>query len=123
MPRFVVLRHEMPSSGRTGVHWDLMLEHDGRLRTWALGAEPAAGVEIAADALADHRLDYLQYEGRISGDRGEVRRWDEGTYQVQRETPDEIAIQLAGKQLPGTAVLRRMPNDVQRWTFVFSASS
>ena len=59
-----------------------MLEQDGVLRTWALAEEPAAQAEIAAEALGDHRLDYLEYEGPVSGDRGSVSRWDEGEYEM-----------------------------------------
>ena len=34
--RFVVLEHEW-----NGVHWDFMIEDDGRLRTWAIDAPPS----------------------------------------------------------------------------------
>lgn len=121
MPRFVILRHEMSTSPRAGVHWDFMLERDGKLRTWALVAEPVMGVEIAADALADHRIDYLQYEGPIGGDRGEVRRWDEGQSEVRYETPIELAVELKGTKLAGTAYLKRADAAAERWTFLLSA--
>ena len=67
MPRFVILRHELPDPRRRGVHWDFMLEHAGVLRTWALAEEPAPNKPISAEALADHRLAYLNYEGPVSG--------------------------------------------------------
>ncbi|MCC7086461.1 MAG: hypothetical protein IT427_15785 [Pirellulales bacterium] len=122
MPRFVVLRHESPSSHRAGVHWDMMLEYDGALRTWALTTEPAPGASIAAVALPDHRLHYLTYEGPISGDRGEVSRWDEGTYEMRRETLDELVFQLNGNRLTAEYSLRRTPEDNLRWTFRCSPS-
>jgi hypothetical protein len=119
MPRFVVLRHEMPqSSSRAGVHWDLMLEHEDRLRTWALAAEPASESDIVAEALPDHRMEYLQYEGPISGDRGEVRRWDEGTYELRAETADELVLKLSGKRLTGTVELKRRSGSEQTWSFL-----
>jgi hypothetical protein len=120
MPRFVVLRHELPSSARAGVHWDLMLEQDGVLRTWALAVEPAPGIEIAADALPDHRLDYLTYEGPISGDRGEVSRWDEGTYETLRESPGELHFRLRGNHLAAECSLTKSHEADQRWTFTCS---
>ncbi len=40
------------------------------------------GRELAARALGDHRLMYLEYEGDISGQRGRVRRVDSGTYRA-----------------------------------------
>ncbi|HEV2971076.1 MAG TPA: DNA polymerase ligase N-terminal domain-containing protein [Pirellulales bacterium] len=78
------------SAGRlrtSGVHWDLMLESGAALRTWALAAEPASDILIAAEQLPDHRLAYLDYEGPISGDRGTVIRWDAGHFELLSETP------------------------------------
>lgn len=58
-----------------------MLEDDrGTLQTWALTEAPCLDRQIYADALPPHRTEYLDYEGPISGDRGEVTRWIEGTY-------------------------------------------
>ena len=66
--RFVVLEHEW-----NGVHWDFMIEDEGRLRTWAIDAPLVAGEDLPARALPDHRLDYL-----------DVRRTDLGrTWQRQ----------------------------------------
>src|SRR5262245_41193710 len=99
MPRFVVLRHEMPpDSARGRVHWDFMLEQAGALRTWALAEEPAAGDEILAEALADHRLAYLDYEGPISGDRGGVTQWDAGEYEAERDAADQLQVRLSGRR-------------------------
>ena len=101
-PRFVVLEHRW-----RGVHWDLMLEHSGALRTWALSAPPRAGVAIEAGALADHRLAYLDYEGPVSGDRGEVRRVDRGTFEPIVWRDDRIVVRLRGAQVIGEAELSR----------------
>jgi DNA polymerase Ligase (LigD) len=120
MPRFVILRHEMPGGERQGVHWDLMLEQAGVLRTWALTEEPAAGKEIAADYLADHRLAYLEYEGPVSGDRGEVSRWDWGDYEPFVDSPDDVIVLLRGQRLNGTVRLVTTEQADQRWRFTFS---
>jgi hypothetical protein len=77
MPRYVILTHDHPF-----LHWDLMLEDGGVLRTWRLLEEPAVGRTVPAEKLPDHRLAYLDYEGPVSGDRGNVVRWDYGTYDV-----------------------------------------
>ena len=79
----------MPEGSASPLHWDSMLETDGVLRTWALPAEPAKDHEMIAEALADHRLAYLDYEGPISGDRGEVRRWDAGEWESVRSPPNK----------------------------------
>ncbi len=117
MARFVVLRHEMPSGPCAGVHWDLMLEQSGALRTWALAQEPTASGEIAAQSLGEHRVDYLEYEGPVSGDRGVVSRWDEGEYECQAESADEIVVRLVGRKLNGTGRLRRQHGEPQEWLF------
>jgi hypothetical protein len=115
MPRFVILRHDSPQ----GEHFDFMLEAGDVLKTWALPRAPAAGVEIDCEALADHRLAYLDYEGPISADRGAVTRWDCGTYVVERQNDEEWAVMLAGDRLAGRATLRRATGDPKRWRFSF----
>jgi hypothetical protein len=102
MPRFVLLEHH-----GHGVHWDLMLEAGGALRTWAIDTPVVFGADLPARALPDHRLAYLDYEGAISGGRGWVRRVDQGTYEAQLWYDDRVLVTLAGRQLVGAAALRR----------------
>ena len=109
MPRFVLLRHECPPSLGKPSHWDLMLEREGRLLTWSLLALPLAwgGDEaIAATRLADHRIEYLDYEGPISGDRGAVTRVDRGEYEAVEETDCEIRVRLRGERGEAVVVLK-----------------
>jgi hypothetical protein len=118
MPRFVILRHDMPAGASRPTHWDLLLERDGVLRAWALADEPSPGVETSALALADHRLIYLDYEGPISGERGSVVRFDRGEYQTIEERDDLLVVELAGDKLAGRVRLMKDPNDAdgdQRW--------
>jgi hypothetical protein len=102
MLRFVVLTHDHPVW-----HWDFMLENSGALRTWRLDAEPASGHSIAAMPLPLHRLEYLDYEGAVSGGRGEVHRWDRGVYTALHEADGNLVVQLSGDLLYGIAELRR----------------
>lgn len=117
MPRFVVLQHETPPGFPRGLHWDLMLEQEGVLRTWALAAEPLPNRLIEADELAVHRVAYLQYEGPVSGDRGSVTRWDEGEFAVVQETSERILLTMSGRKLQGMASLERRADDPVQWTF------
>ena len=110
MPRYVVLTHDHPF-----LHWDLMLEAADRLRTWRLLEKPAPERFVPAEALPDHRRLYLDYEGPVSGGRGEVRRWDWGTYTLSAESEDGLALELEGEVLQGRADLRRGEGD--DWTF------
>ena len=82
MPRFVILRHDPAPAGDRPLHWDLMLETADRLRTWALESEPGPGRTIAARPLVDHRPEYLDYQGPLSGGRGAVSRWDAGEFRT-----------------------------------------
>jgi len=116
MPRFVVLEHVAPQ----GCHWDFMLEAKDALATWSLAEPPDAGSEIAAEALPDHRLAYLDHEGPISKSRGSATRWDRGTYEVRRYDRDEVAVVLAGENLIGEVVLRRSSDDPALWAFSFT---
>ncbi len=114
MPRYVILRHSMPPDGARSSHYDLMLEGDGTLRTWALDSLPTGDAEIAAEALPDHRIAYLDYEGPVSGNRGRVERIERGTYRAVEEGGLRVVIELADEA--GTRkrlVLRR--EDAQRW--------
>ena len=113
MPPFVILRHETSHS----VHFDLMLESAGVLKTWALPQPPQPGLEMPCEALADHRTAYLDYEGPISDDRGSVTRWDRGTYTVERQSDVEWAVRLAGGKLNGLATLRCSADGPSRWIF------
>lgn len=121
MQRFVVLWHEMPADHLRRSHFDFMLEDEGRLRTWALEALPAAGQWCDAQALPDHRPTYLDYEGLVSGERGSVSRFDRGSYELERIAADEFVALLAGEKLKGRMTIRQDASDAQRWRFFFNA--
>jgi hypothetical protein len=106
--RYVILEHT-----HQGVHFDLMLEVNGKLRTWRLASPPGSGKSIAAEASFDHRLLYLDYEGPISGDRGHVRRWDTGTYEGVACAADLVVVALGGEKLRGRLELRLIQD--QMW--------
>jgi hypothetical protein len=116
MNRFVLLEHRWQ-----GVHWDLMLECEGALRTWAIDQPIVAGALLPARALADHRLAYLDHEGEISRGRGSVRRVDRGVFESIVWDPERVRVRLAGAQLVGEAELRRFdigPSGIDfSWTF------
>jgi len=99
-----------------------MLEKEASLRTWRLDREVDVGGIIDATPLADHRLAYLDYEGPVSGDRGNVVRWDHGGYQVLAESPRRLEVILQGNRLQGRAVL--VLREQRGWSFEwFSASN
>lgn len=98
--RFVILHHRLPASE----HWDLMIEQPEALATWQLGRDPAAGCaeDVPTRRLPDHRKVYLEYEGPVSGDRGEVSRVEEGVCAVFRADEEAWRIDLRGRRLRGS---------------------
>jgi hypothetical protein len=109
MPRFVVLHHDWPTP-----HFDLMLEVGGVLKTWRLAVEPINDEPINAVLIADHRLDYLDYEGPVSGNRGNVKRWDGGELEWFEVFEDHVVVVVAGQRLKGAHLLY---TDDGQWMF------
>lgn len=97
--RFVVLRHTTAD----GVHWDLMLDRGHALATWRLSRAPSADDPnpIPAQPIGDHRRDYLDFEGPVSGNRGRVDRHDAGTYRPITIQPTRWEIEFHGSHLSG----------------------
>ncbi len=108
--RFVLLRHEVPEGFGRSSHWDLMIERpdvaeEHRLATWAIEALPVTWAEflqiddcsrdrIEAIQLPDHRAHYLDYEGPIPGDRGQVSRSLAGNVTWLIATEEKCEIEL-----------------------------
>ncbi len=114
--RFVILHHKLPD----GEHWDLMLEAGSTLATWQLPDPPTMSMTepLSATRIGDHRTSYLHYEGPVSGNRGEVARYDHGTVQFVAKRADEWLIELNGTILAGRFRLARLPTDrPDRWQF------
>jgi len=111
MPRFVVLTHDHPT-----LHWDFMLEKEAVLRTWRLAQPPTDAGPIAAEAITDHRLEYLDYEGPVSGNRGTVVAFDRGEYSLLEDVGCVVEVELRGGRLQGRAVLKRV-SETGHWEF------
>jgi bifunctional non-homologous end joining protein LigD len=101
-PIFVVQRH----SARR-LHYDLRLERDGVLLSWALprGVPLRAGERALAVHVEDHPLEYAGFEGEIPAGEyggGTVDIWDRGTYELVHERPDgTLTVILHGERLEG----------------------
>ncbi len=119
--RFVILRHEPGNAGPRELHWDLMLEEDDGLRTWAFPQEPALGLTVEVDELPVHRSHYLDYEGPVSNDRGSVSRIEQGTYSIVEQLAQHLVVDLAGNRLCARLELTRS-DDAHQWTASLSPS-
>ena len=103
--RFVIQEHHASS-----LHWDLRLEHDGVLASWAL----PKGVPIHPDEnrlavrTEDHPLEYLDFHGEIpagSYGAGTMEIWDSGTYETEKFRDKEVMVVLHGERVQGRYVL------------------
>lgn len=109
MNRYVLLEHQW-----NGTHYDLMFERQhagaGSLATWKIEEPLHAGTQYSF-ALPDHRVEYLQYEGEISGNRGKVRRIAHGVYETQLINGDTWKLALSGS-LQGELTICRLTDTI-----------
>jgi len=110
--RYVVLRHE----GVIPPHYDLMFETaaGSKLATWRSEIWPI-NRPVSLERLGDHRRDYLEYEGPLSGDRGFVRRVTSGTcclqmsktkWRIQLDDRSAIVLELLSDPLWRASISR-----------------
>lgn len=106
---FVVQEHQA-----TAHHYDLRLEVDGVMRSWAVPKEPSMdpAVKRLAIEVEDHSLSCNDFEGEIDG--GWVKVWDRGSYEQGGRVPWPEALErghavfvLHGEKLRGGFALQR----------------
>jgi len=91
--RYAILHH----TGIAQRHFDLLFESKAGspLIAWRSANWPILN-EAAVERIADHRQEYLEYEGPISGDRGEVRRVAGGTFLLEWAAEDYFRVRTDG---------------------------
>ncbi|MBI1347968.1 hypothetical protein GC163_16965 [bacterium] len=107
--RFAILTHDHPF-----LHWDLLLEAGPVCRTWRLLSSPEDVRPIVAEAIPDHRLKYLDYEGPVSGNRGAVTRWDGGKMVWLTSTSTYVHVIVQGTRWQGKLSLHA-PDRQNHW--------
>ena len=100
-PRFVVQEHHA-----TRLHWDLRLEHDGVLASWAIpnGIPPTPQENRLAVRTEDHPLQYLDFHGEIPKGEygaGTMTIWDTGTYETHKFDAKKVEVTFHGERLSG----------------------
>src|SRR4051812_13241159 len=93
--KYVVLRHD----GIDDPHFDLMFEtkSGSDLATWRVDEWPITA-NSTFTPLRPHRRAYLQYEGAISADRGQVHRIESGRHEVVEDSPRQLIVRLENGQ-------------------------
>jgi bifunctional non-homologous end joining protein LigD len=123
--RFVIQKHDA-----TNLHYDLRLELDGVLKSWAVPKGPSLdpSEKKLAMMVEDHPLDYRHFEGVIAEGNygaGPVIIWDEGFYRVPgiegRDSNEagvrqglergNLKIYLEGEKIQGEFALVKIKNE------------
>jgi DNA ligase D-like protein (predicted 3'-phosphoesterase) len=105
---FVIQKHNA-----SHLHYDLRLEIDGVLKSWAIPKEPPEeeGVRRLAVETEDHPMDYGNFEGTIPEGEygaGTVEIWDRGAFVPEKISEKEILFELAGKRMHGKYVMVKL---------------
>jgi bifunctional non-homologous end joining protein LigD len=124
---FVVQKH-----AATHLHYDLRLEVDGVLKSWAVPKGPSLnpGDKRLAMQVEDHPFEYRKFEGSIPKGEyggGEMIIWDQGTYAPEgtlsvkeQLTKGDFKFQLNGERLRGSFVLVKLkkPGNKNEWLLI-----
>ena len=119
---FVIQKH-----AASHLHYDLRLELDGVMKSWAVPKGPSLdpAVKRLAMQVEDHPIEYNAFEGTIPKGEyggGTVMLWDRGTYSYGGSDPNPEALRagykkgdfkfvLDGERLKGSWALVRMRGD------------
>jgi len=102
-------------------HYDLRLEFNGVLKSWAVPKNPelSKSKKILAIQVEDHPIEYAAFSGIIPPGNygaGKVERWDIGTFELIDKKENKIVLKINGKKLKGIYVLVKFksPNN---WLF------
>ena len=114
---YVVQKHDARN-----LHYDLRLEKDGVLKSWAVPKRPPTqrGVKRLAVEVEDHPIEYADFEGVIPEGEygaGAVEIWDRGTYEPVKWRRDEIIVHINGTRLSGRYCLIRFRKLKNGWLF------
>jgi bifunctional non-homologous end joining protein LigD len=133
--RFVIQKH-----AASHLHFDLRLELDGVMKSWAVPKGPSTdpSVKRLAMEVEDHPIEYNTFEGTIPKGEyggGTVMLWDRGTYAPDKSSGDDEAtvrsghargdlkITFFGERMRGSWALVRMKSRDQgsskpQWLFI-----
>lgn len=128
---FVIQEHHA-----SHLHWDLRLEAEGVLKSWAVPKQPpkTKGIKRLAIMVEDHPYSYKDFEGIIPAGygKGSVAIWDKGTYTIDDTDSQEterlflaglkkgsVHFALQGKKLKGIYYLVRLKTEKKNEWLLF----
>lgn len=115
---FVVQEHNS-----SHLHWDLRIEENGVLTSFALPKEPPLeqGKKNLAVKVEDHPLEYADFEGIIPKGNygaGSVKIWDKGKYSLVKKNNSKYVLNFFGNKLSGEYTLLKFTNAGEKnWLF------
>ncbi|MGB7947807.1 MAG: DNA polymerase ligase N-terminal domain-containing protein, partial [Candidatus Binatia bacterium] len=128
--RFVIQKH-----GARRLHYDLRLEMDGVLKSWAVPKGPSVKdhEKRLAVHVEDHPVEYADFEGIIPPDNygaGSVIVWDHGPYRlvkagdpVEQLERGKLEVEFFGYKMRGLWTLARMANHDKDWLLLKKADA
>jgi len=113
---YVIQKHDA-----TRLHYDLRLEMDGVLKSWAVPKTPPTetNVKRLAVQVEDHPVEYANFEGTIPEGQygaGTVEIWDKGQYVLKERDEDKLVFEIKGNKLRGDYCLVRFKGK-KNWLF------
>jgi DNA ligase D-like protein (predicted 3'-phosphoesterase) len=104
------------------LHYDLRLEKDGVLKSWAIPKEPPTtkGIKRLAVQTEDHPIEYANFEGVIPEGEygaGTVEIWDRGTFDIEEWSDEKIVVYIHGEKLKGRYCLIKFKKQEGGWLF------
>jgi DNA ligase D-like protein (predicted 3'-phosphoesterase) len=113
---YVIQKHQA-----THLHYDLRLEMEGVLKSWAVPKTPPtkSGVKRLAVQVEDHPIEYAEFEGTIPEGEygaGTVELWDKGTYVLKDRKENKLVFEINGERLNGNYCLVRFKGK-KNWLF------
>jgi len=112
--RFVIQRHQA-----SRLHYDLRLEIEGVLKSWAIPKGPSMNPDDKRLAIhtEDHPIKYLNFQGTIPKGNygaGDMKIWDQGTFEsacsadlIKQLKSGNLKIKFSGKKIKGVFALVR----------------
>jgi len=122
--RFVIHEHHA-----TRLHFDLRLEIDGVLKSWAVpkGVSMNPQDKRLAVAVPDHSLSYIGFEGTLAEGTygaGQVRIWDKGEFEAENASQQlrkgKLIFRFHGAKLKGEFTLVKFYNHEKNWLIIKS---